>query len=65
MQTLEELGIRTATVEKVEVDREIEKLMAGDPPGLMINGKLVWSGGTHLPKPVQIAEWIGEVVARG
>ncbi len=62
-ETLTELGLRDAHVEKISTPREMERLMLGDPPGLVINGQLVWSGGKELPKKVQIAEWIGEVEA--
>ncbi|MBI5649802.1 MAG: thioredoxin family protein [Chloroflexi bacterium] len=49
MQTLTELDIRDARVEKITTPREMERLMAGDPPGLVINGQLVRSGGKTLP----------------
>ena len=62
MQTLPELGIREAHVEKITTPREMERLMSGDPPGLVINGQLVWSGGKELPAKAQIAEWIREVM---
>jgi hypothetical protein len=58
MQTLTELGIRDAHVEKISAPREMEHLMAGDPPGLVINGQLVWSGGKEVPTKAQIAAWI-------
>lgn len=61
VQTLTELGIQDARVEKVTTPREMERLMSGDPPGLVINGHLVWSGGKDLPTEGQIAEWIREV----
>ncbi len=61
MQTLTELGIRDARVEKITTPREMDRLMAGDPPGLVINEQLVWSGGKELPTKAQIAEWIREV----
>jgi len=63
MKTLTELGIREARVEKVTTPREMEHLMSGDPPGLVINGQLVWSGGKELPTQAQIAEWIREATA--
>ena len=62
MQTLTELGIRDAHVEKITTPREIEKQMTGDPPGLMINGQLVWAGGQTLPTKAQIGEWIREAM---
>ena len=58
MEMLTELGLRDARVEKITTPREMERLMAGDPPGLVINGQLVWSGGKELPTKAQIAEWI-------
>ena len=61
METLTELGIRDATVEKITTPREMERLMTGEPPGLVINGQLVWSGGKELPTKAQIAEWVREV----
>ena len=61
METLTELGIRDARVEKITTPREMEHLMSGDPPGLVMNGQLVWSGGKDLPTKTQIAEWIREV----
>ena len=60
MEALSELGWRDAQVEKVTTPREMERLMTGDPPGLVINGQLVWSGGKELPTKVQIAEWVRE-----
>lgn len=63
MQVLTELGISDARVEKITTPREMEKLMSGDPPGLVINGQLVWSGGKELPTKAQIAEWIRQVTA--
>ena len=63
METLTELGLREARVEKITTPREMEHLMAGDPPGLVINGQLVWSGGKELPTTAQIAEWIREATA--
>ncbi len=60
MQTLTELGIRDARVEKITTPREMERLMSGDPPGLVIDEHLVWSGGKELPTKAQIAEWIRE-----
>lgn len=60
METLTELGIHDARVEKITTPREMERLMEGDPPGLVINGQLVWSGGKELPTKGQIAEWIRE-----
>jgi hypothetical protein len=62
MQTLGELGIRDAAVEKVRVDREMEHYLTGAPPGLVINEQLVWSGSKELPTKAQIAEWTREVV---
>lgn len=61
METLTELGIRDARIEKITAPREMERLMSGDPPGLVINTQLVWSGGKELPTKAQIAEWIREV----
>jgi hypothetical protein len=39
METLTELGIRDARVEKITTPREMEHLMSGDPPGLVIDGQ--------------------------
>lgn len=61
METLTELGIRDARIQKITVPREMEKLMTSSPPGLVINGQLVWSGGKELPTKAQVAEWIREV----
>ena len=61
MQTLTELGLRAAQVEKVSTPRELDRLMKGDPPGLIIDGQLVWSGGKELPNKAQIAEWVRQV----
>ncbi len=63
MQALTELGMRDARVEKITTPREMERLMTGDPPGLVLNGQLVWSGGKELPTKTQIAEWIREAAA--
>ncbi len=60
MQVLTELGFHDVQVEKVSTLREMERLMSGDPPGLVIDGQLVWSGGKELPTKVQIANWIGQ-----
>ena len=61
MEVLTELGMRDAHVEKITTPREMERLMTGEPPGLVINGQLVWSGGSELPTKAQIAEWIRQV----
>ena len=58
MQTLSDLGMREARVEKITM----EYVLSGDPPGLVINGELVWSGGKELPTKAEIAEWIREVM---
>jgi Thioredoxin domain len=63
METLEGSGILDATVEKVALDREMERYLTGDPPGLVINEQLVWSGGKDLPTKAQIEEWIRETSA--
>lgn len=63
METLEQLGLREAKVEKVATDTEIERYLTGEPPGLVINGQVVWSGGKMLPSKAQIEEWIHEVTA--
>ncbi len=60
MQALTELGIRDAHVEKITTPREMERLMTGDPPGLVINNQLVWSGGKELPTKAEITEWVRE-----
>jgi hypothetical protein len=63
MQTLTELGIRDARVEKIKISREIERLMTGDPAGLVIDEHIVSSGGKELPTKAQIAEWIREATS--
>ncbi len=61
LQTLTDLGIREARVEKVTTPREMERLMSGEPPGLVIDGQLVWRGGKELPTKEQISWWLGQV----
>lgn len=61
LETLTELGIRDVRVEKITTPRELERLMSGEPPGLVIDGQLVWSGGKELPTKAQIANWMGQV----
>ncbi len=63
MEVLTELGLREARVEKITTPRELERALNGDPPGLTINGQLVWSGGKELPAKSQLAGWIREVAA--
>jgi hypothetical protein len=63
MQALTELGFRDARVEKISTPREMERLMTGNPPGLVINGQLVWSGEEELPTKAQIEEWFHEATA--
>ena len=58
LQTLTDLGLREARVEKITTPREMERLMSGEPPGLVIDGQLVWSGGKELPTKEQISEWV-------
>lgn len=41
IKTLTELDMRDAHVEKITTPREMEHLMTGDPPGLVINGQRV------------------------
>lgn len=60
MQVLTELGLRQVSIEQVSTPREMERLMTSDPPGLAIDGQLVWSGGKELPTQLQIANWIGQ-----
>jgi hypothetical protein len=60
MEALSDLGFRDARLEKITTPREMERLMMGDPPGLVIDGQLVWSGGKELPTKAQIAEWVRE-----
>ena len=60
MQALTELGVRDARFEKITTPREMERLMTGDPPGLVINSQLVWSGGKELPTKAEITEWVRE-----
>ncbi len=62
METLARLGIRDAIVEKIASEREIERRLIGDPPGLVVNDQLVWSGGKELPNETQVMEWIRDVV---
>ncbi len=63
MQVLEELGIRDASVEKVAAEREFERYLTGEPPALVINEQLVWSGGKDLPTKVQVRDWIRQVLS--
>ncbi len=63
MEALTQLGLRDARVEKITTPREMEHLMSGDPPGLVINGQLAWSGGKELPTTAQITEWLREATA--
>jgi hypothetical protein len=58
---LTEIGLRGGRVEKITTPRVLERAMIGDPPGLVINEQLVWSGGKDLPTKAQITEWIREV----
>jgi hypothetical protein len=61
MQTLETLGVGDATVDKIAAEREMERYLTGEPPGLVINEHLVWSGGKELLTKAQVREWIREV----
>ncbi len=63
LAVLKEMGVRDATFEKVATEKEIQHHLSGDPPGLVINNQLVWSGGNALPAKAQIADWIREVAA--
>ena len=63
METLKEMEIGDATVEKIATPREMEQYLTGDPPALVINDQLVWSDGSQLPTKTQIIEWIREVIA--
>jgi hypothetical protein len=60
LQSLTDLGIRDARVERVTAPREVERLMWGEPPGLLINGQLVWAGGPQLPTKAQIGQLVLE-----
>ncbi len=62
MRVLKEMGVRDAITEKIAAEREIEYHLIGDPPGLVINDQLVWSGGAELPGETQIIEWIRQVI---
>jgi hypothetical protein len=58
MQVLEELGIRGAHIEKVADQREIDRYLTREPPGLVVNGKVVWTDGKELPTKAEIASWL-------
>lgn len=61
MKVLKEMEVHDAITEKVATVREIEHRLIGDPPGLVVNDQLVWSGGKELPTEPQIVEWIRQV----
>ena len=63
MQVLTDMGVRDATVEKVAAERQMEHYLTGEPPGLVINELLVWSGRKELPSRAQVRAWISEVTA--
>ncbi len=56
--SLAELGMRDARVERVTQPQETRHLLWGEPPGLAIDGQLVWSGGNPLPTK----DWIRQVL---
>ena len=59
MQSLTDLGIRDARIERVSAPRDMDRLMWGELPGLLINGQLVWAGG-NLPTKAQIGQLVSE-----
>lgn len=63
MQTLTELGLTDATVEKISDVRTIRHWMAEDLiPGLVIDGVLVSEG--RLPTPAELRAWLDEAAHR-
>lgn len=61
IQALQSLGIREANLEREADPRRMEQLLLGDaPPGLLINGRLVWAG--SLPTEDQVIGWLREAL---
>jgi|BarGraNGADG00212_2_1021979.scaffolds.fasta_scaffold06116_5 Thioredoxin domain len=61
IESLQELGIRDASVELVTDERLIEYgLLADRAPGLLINGQLAWAG--SVPDRKQVREWLQQLV---
>lgn len=59
MQVLAELGAQ-ATVRLVTDPRELARHFVMQPPGLVVNGQLVWAG--SVPPRAEIARWIQEAM---
>ena len=60
MQALAELGWQDATLAKVTATRDIERYLVGEPPGLVVDGQVIWAGGARLPSMEEIIDWLEE-----
>lgn len=60
-ETLTQLGIDDARVEKIAEQQIIEKYLTQEPPGLLINDTLYWAGG-DLPEAEQLKAWLQAAV---
>ena len=61
IQSLQALGIREARLEREADPDRMEHLLLGDaPPGLLINGRLVWAG--SVPNRAQVIEWLKQAL---
>jgi hypothetical protein len=64
MEVLAGLGIRNAVVQLVDDSREIDRYLTGDPPGLLVDGEVVWAGGAELPPRETIARWLKDAIVQ-
>ncbi|MGH2605318.1 MAG: thioredoxin family protein [Anaerolineales bacterium] len=61
IEALQALGIPEARLQREADPGRMEHLLLGDaPPGLLINGRLVWAG--SVPKRDQVIEWLREAL---
>ena len=61
IEALQALGVREARVAREADPGRMEHLLLGDaPPGLLINGRLVWAG--SVPNRAQVIEWLKQAL---
>jgi len=61
IEALQALGVREAHLEREADPDRMEHLLLGDaPPGLLINGRLVWAG--SVPNRAQVIEWLKQAL---
>lgn len=60
-ECLADLGMRDARVERLK-PRDTERLIWSEPPLLVVDGQIVWSGGKELPTKDMVRQLVRETI---